>query len=91
MNSRERFLEKVKKAEFYNSEEFKQAEIDRREALKPKEHVKLGSNRVYCPDKDKITSYWWDAQEHGDYIPGIDDGEPSGAYYKSHREEFDGR
>lgn len=66
------FKERNRKLVFYESREFKDAEKARREASKPKDHVILDNDRVYCPEVDRIRPTWLCEQEHGDRNPYFD-------------------
>lgn len=60
-----RLKERQSKQEFFSSKEFKEAEKERRESLKPKEHEVRGFNRVWCPIYEKVRPEWLCANECG--------------------------
>lgn len=69
-----RFESRMKMLQFYESEEFKEAEKVRREASKPTEHEYMDEykQRVYCPVYDEIRPTWMCNSEHGDRDPQMD-------------------
>lgn len=61
-----RLQERQIKEIFFTSPEFKQAEKERVESARPKEHEYVDFSRVYCPVYDKIRPGWLCESEHGD-------------------------
>jgi hypothetical protein len=58
--------------DYFNSEEFKQAEKERIERSLVEEHVDRGKGRVWCPIEGKVRPEWLCAYEHGDRDSSID-------------------